>query len=300
MHKKHNHFFKPAFSMLELIFVIVIIGILGKFGVELMAKAYENYIFTNINNRLQNQSGTAVEFIAKRLSYRIPDSVIGRVSATDYDGIQELNTSKSYTVLEWVAADIDGWRGESAPYWSGVSDLNSSSNSHITTPNTDISKINDLIDTLSQGDSDIGVPAIYFIGSNSDINSSYGWQGVSVSGVGAAMHPITASADNNLTGDFAGVDLYEYYKLAWTANAIAIVDDNKDNGTYNLVYYYDYQPWNGEKYTDTDKDIKNNIIMENVSTFQFIGMGSMIKVQVCVKSTLTNGAHSICKEKTVF
>ncbi len=296
--KGSKHFFKPAFTMLELIFVIVIIGVLSKFGIDLMAKAYENYIFTQINNRLQNQSGTAVEFIAKRLSYRIPDSVIGRVGATDYDGVQELNTSKSYMVLEWVATDIDGWRGDDAPLWSGIADLNASSNSHIATPNTDISKINSLIDTLSQGDSDIDDAAIYFIGSNSDVQTGYGWQGGdTLSGVSATMHPITTASDNNLSGNFAGVDLYEYYKLAWTGNAIAIEDDLKGNNTYNLAFYYDYQPWNAQNYLQHGK---KSIIMENVSTFQFIGVGSMIKVQVCVRSELTSGAHAICKEKTVF
>jgi len=302
MFKKSNYILKPAFSMLELIFVIVIIGVLSKFGIELMAKAYENYIFTKINNRLQNQSGSAIEFIAKRLSYRIPDSVIGRVDAGDYDGIQQLNPNKAYRVLEWVATDIDGWRGESAPYWSGIVDLDESSNNFIVTPETNSTAINNLIGILSQSDSNMTDSAIYFIGSNSDINSSYGWQGAAVTGPGAAMHPIIGfSADeDNLTGNFGGVDLYEYYKLSWTANAIEIVDDNKSNGTFNLVYYYDYQPWNGERYNDNGSNIKSSIIMENVSTFQFMGVGSMIKIQVCVKSTLTRGAHSICKEKTVF
>jgi len=295
--KKSRYLFKPAFTLLEIVFVIVIMGILGKFGVELFAKAYENYIFTKINNKLQNQSGTAVEFIAKRLSYRIPDSVIGRENATNYNGIQELDSDEDYKILEWVSTDIDGWRGISSPYWSGIADLNASSATHITTPDTNISAIDSVISTLSYSDSSINDAAIYFVGSNSDVQTGYGWQGsVTLSGVGAAMHPITAASDNNLSANFAGVDLYEYYKLAWTANAIVLEDDNKGNETYHLVFYYDYQPWNNQTYTNG----KSATIMENVSTFQFIGIGSMIKVQVCVKSELTNGAHAICKEKTVF
>ena len=42
-----------AFSMLELIFVIVILGVLSKFGVEFLAQAYNNFIFSKINNTLQ-------------------------------------------------------------------------------------------------------------------------------------------------------------------------------------------------------------------------------------------------------
>ncbi|WP_373069573.1 type II secretion system protein [Sulfurimonas sp.] len=299
--KPSKYLKKPAFSLLELIFVIVIIGILGKFGVELMAKAYENYIFTKINNTLQNQSGSAVEFIAKRLSYRIPDSVIGRVSASDYDGVQDLDTTKNYRVLEWVSFDIDGWRGVNAPYWSGIADLNASSNSFITTPETNVTAINNTIGTLSQANSGILDSALYFIGSNSDVHTGYGWDGnVTLSGLGATMHPITAAINNRLSANFAGVDLYEYYKIAWTANAIAIEDDGKGNNTYDLVYYYDYQPWDAERYSDAGKNIKRAVIMENVPTFQFRAVGSMLKIQVCVKSELTDGAHAICKEKTVF
>jgi prepilin-type N-terminal cleavage/methylation domain-containing protein len=297
IHKRSKLVFKPAFTLLELIFVIVIIGVLSKFGIELMGKAYENYIFTQINNRLQNQSGTAVEFVAKRLSYRIPDSVIGKINSSgDFDGVQELNTSKNYDVLEWVATDVDGWRGESRPYWSGIADLNASSNSFIITPETNNTAVNNFISLLSDSTTDILDSAIYFIGSNSDVQTGYGWDGTAVTGLGAAMHPITAASINRLDGNFSNVDLYEYYKLSWTANAIRIENDGKGNNTYDLIYHYNYQPWLGETYNDGN----SSVIMEDVSTFQFIGVGNMIKVQVCVKSELTSGAHAICKEKTVF
>lgn len=293
---------KSAFSMLELIFVIVIIGILGKFGVELLAGAYQNFLHTKINNKLQDQSSIAVEFIAKRLSYRISDSVIGRVTAADYDGIQGIDPNKNYRVLEWVQRDIDGWRGNTRPFWSGIADLNNSvaAGAAIDTPETNTTEINNLIQILSDTNSTINDAAIYFIGSNNDVNSSYGWQGAAVAGVGAAMHRITAFAQNSLNSNFAGVDIYEYYQLSWTANAVAIEDDGKGNGTYNLVFYYDYQPWNGERYTDNVA--KKSTIMENVATFQFRAVGSMIKIQVCVKSDLINNAegYALCKEKTVF
>jgi prepilin-type N-terminal cleavage/methylation domain-containing protein len=293
---------KNAFTMLELVFVIVVIGVLSKFGVELMGTAYENYLYTKINNKLQNQSGTAVEFIAKRLSHRVNDSVIGKKADNTFVGIQSINPNEDYRVLEWVSRDIDGWRGHTQPYWSGIADLNASSNSHISTPNTDMSDIEELVETLSHGKDISNVdsyPAIYFIGSNSDIQNGYGWDGSFPSTLTSrSIHPISVSADNNLNGSFAGVDLYEYYQLAWTANAISIENYNAQNETYDLVFYYDYQPWLGEIFSDG----KKSIIMQNVPTFQFLAVGSMIKIQVCVKSNLINNeqGHAICKEKTVF
>ena len=295
---------RSAFSLLELVFVMVIIGILSKFGVDLFAQSYQNFLFTKINNKLQNESATAVEFIAKRLSYRINDSVIGRLTDTSYtaagyDGIQSIDPTKNYLVLEWVSKDIDGWRGDTLPYWSGIADVDNSVigvGTPISTPATDVSDINNMIQILSQGTSSISDAALYFIGSNSDVKTGYGWDGNAVTGVGASMHPITIALDNSLDGNFTNVDIYEYYQLAWTANAVAIEDDFKGNGTYNLVFYYDYQPWRGERF----KQGKRSVIMENVPTFQFRAIGSMIKIQVCVKSDLTNEEHALCKEKTIF
>ena len=68
--------FRNAFTMIELIFVIVIMGILGKFGTEFLIQTYNNFIFTKVNNTLQSNSAQTIEFIASRLQHRIKDSVI--------------------------------------------------------------------------------------------------------------------------------------------------------------------------------------------------------------------------------
>ena len=62
---------RNAFTMIELIFVIVIMGIIGKFGVEFLAQAYKSFIFSKINHELHSTSEQAVEIIAKRLENRI-------------------------------------------------------------------------------------------------------------------------------------------------------------------------------------------------------------------------------------
>ena len=87
--------------------------------------------------------------------------------------------------------------------------------------------------------------------------------------------------------------MYEYYKLAWTAYAIVFTSTGTNIG--NLTLYYDYQPWNGEIMTDGD----SAVIMEDISTFQFMSIGSIIKIQVCAKSNVVE-EYSLCKEKTIF
>jgi len=306
-----------AFSMIELIFVIVVMGIIGKFGVEFLAQSYKTFIFSSINNRLQADSGFAVEFIASRLQYRIKDSVIAKVAinslVTTANAVVPINQADQaiadYKVIEWIATDVEGFKGLSddgipnLPDWSGIIDLyNPASNTTtLISPNTDTGDLNILIDALSYEDSSIADAAIYSIGSNSDVMTSFGWSGaLTQSGI---MHPITNSVTGNVNefqssnpATFAGSDISEYYKLSWTANAIAYVD-NGTGKSGTLTFYWDYQPWNGDKITDSTT--KSAIIMENVSTFQFKAIGSIMKIQVCTKSTVVE-EYSLCKEKTIL
>ena len=297
---------KSAFTLLELIFVIVVIGILSKFGIELLAQAYKSFIFSSINNSLQANSAMAVETIASRLQYRIKDSVIARRLNGTFVGLAG-NTDPNIPILEWVGTDIDGFRGNAgtAPLWSGIIDLDLSGSAALVSPATDTGALNTLIGTLSNTGSGINDAALYFVGSDSDINN-YGWSGVALTDHNTSvMHPINSGAnvDEFVSGiggvNFSGADIYEYYQLAWTAYAVGIIDynigANAGTNTGTLMLYYDYQPWKGESYTN-GKSVK---LMDNVSTFQFRAVGSIVKIQVCVNSDVVED-YSLCKEKTIF
>ncbi|MDK9693179.1 MAG: prepilin-type N-terminal cleavage/methylation domain-containing protein [Sulfurimonas sp.] len=299
---------KSAFTLIELLLVIVIIGILSKFGIELLFQAYNNFIFSNTNNTLQSQSEAAVETIASKLMYRIKDSTIARYPGNTYEPVSSSSLGENATVLEWIGADMDGFRGDTStqPLWSGIIDLRhpDTNTSALVSPETNTSAINNLIIALSDGGSGINDAALYFVGSDSDVYTSYGWGGALETQSGA-MHPIHINGTINqfvpvdgLTGavnDFSGVDVYEYYQLAWTAYAVELADYNTTTKTGTLKLHYNYQPWRGESYTDGN----SSIIMENVSTFRFTGVGSIIKIQVCVKTDLME-EYSLCKDKTVF
>lgn len=303
--------------MIELIFVIVVIGIVGKFGVEFLAQAYKNFIFTSVNQTLQSDSETAIEFISSRLQHRIKDSVIAKKSDASYDALSSVDpTATDYVTLEWIATDIDGFRGNSDtptslnfPNWSGIIDIDSSSKTTLVSPGSDTLKIDSLISTLSYGTKGLGDAALYFIGSDTNINSSFGWDGNittqgEISSTSDVLHKIEANSATVAVDDFkssiAGVDfeevyIYEYYKLVWSANAVVYEPGSDNQGT--LRFYYNYQPWNGDTYSDGD----SAVLMENVSTFRFKAVGSIIKIQVCTKSNLiSEETYSICKEKTIF
>ncbi|MDD2358478.1 MAG: prepilin-type N-terminal cleavage/methylation domain-containing protein [Thiovulaceae bacterium] len=224
---------RKAFTMIELIFVIVVIGIIAKFGVEFLIQAYNGYIFSAVQNKLQTQTETALEQIANRLQYRIKSSIIVRDDnnnnfANNFRSLANANNLGHETILEWVGYDIDGLRGNwngtmYVPTWSGFIDLaGSTPPDTILSPMTQDTNITTMINALS-GNPLIGVAqsAIFFIGGNSDING-FGWDGNAITDQSKIIHPIHA-AGSNITpavGSFSGVDIYEYYQLAWTAYAL--------------------------------------------------------------------------------
>lgn len=110
---------KRAFTMLELIFVIVVMGILAKFGVELFMQTYEGYTRSLYINELQTKSANAVQTIANRLTYRIKDSVLSNTIGTN--------------TVTWQAMDIDGWLDNA---WSGIVDLDDSNVTVLSSPGT--------------------------------------------------------------------------------------------------------------------------------------------------------------------
>jgi len=305
---------RHAFTMIELVFVIVVMGILGKFGVEFLMQAYRSFIYSEVNHNLQSNSEIAVESIASRLQFRIKDSIIGRIDSNNsFEALASIDSAhaEDYTILEWIGSDVEGFRGSSMPYWSGIIDLNDSNATLLVSPETNTTAENNLISILSNGGSDINDSAIYFIGSNNNIQTGYDWNGSALTDQSGVMHPIrqdtniskfvpvngSTGADNN----FSGVDVYEYYQLAWSAYAVKISDYNNTTHMGTLKLYYNYQPWQGERYTDGN----SSVIMNNVSTFRFRAVGSVVKVQVCVKSEIIDGTndedgYSLCKEKTVF
>lgn len=315
---------KAAFTMLELLFAIVVIGILSKFGVEFLAQAYRGFIYSNVNHALQAQSASTVEIIASRLQYRIKESVIARRdnALNSFYSVNDLNTTflDRYTVLEWIGEDIEGFRGTQLPFWSGVFDLENpiiamNVGNILVSLETNTTNINNTILILSDNSSNFGDAALYFTGATHDI-TTFGWQGIYADTAVAfnnpitdqlqSVHPINSTvADSSYfipsVGTMQSVDIYEYYKLFWTAYAISFEDYNNTTQAGKLFLYYNYQPWLGESYSDPNVGIKKTLLAENVSTFRFFAIDSLLKIQVCIKSNLLKGEeHSICKDKTIF
>lgn len=290
---------RTGFSMLELVFVITILGIVSSLGSEIIVKVYQSYIVQRSTSRSSIKTELVALQIANRLSASISRTVIGRVSLIDrtYRSIDELNGG-NFQVLEWIGYDIDGFRASLntlTPGWSGLADINSpnTSKNFLTTPGSSLVFTKEIIKALSTNLTNMGGSALFFPGVYSPYSIGYDGNitGLSIIATQASntrfsLNPIPVVSVRVIK---------EHYKLAWSAYAIVPVV--QANGLWELRLYYDLQPWVGRDY---DNDQRSAILLRNVSVFQFTGTDNSIRFKIC-QQELTGNINPIttCKEKVV-
>jgi len=289
-----------GFTMVEMIFVIVILGIVAAIGSGIIAKIYESYIYSQSINSLQTKTELAIDQIAKYLSYSIKDSIIARKSPTKFKQLSDANGS--YQILEWIGYNNEGFEGnKTGPGWSGFVDLDSpdTNNTQIDTPGSHLSYAKQVISALSNNEVNLSSPnssaGIVFSGLPNDFNvSQYGWNNGSteqhdyIFRVQRSGQDVLKFIENNAT------TVYEHYQLVWSAYAIVPEGNTSDR---NLTFYYNFRPWMGKTYKDGSK----TILMEHVSTFRFRQVGNAIRLKLCVFNPVGNDFNiTFCKEKVVF
>jgi len=267
-----------AFSMLELVFVIVILGIVSSIGAEIIAKVYENYIVQRAQHRASVKTQLALNQIVNRLRYAIPDTMVRRAGIAGAAENMQLGQAMSsnqddYTVLQWVGADGDSFEAiasaaDRKPGWSGFLDLNAPSLTSLVSRGSNFTLTNAIQSNLG-GDGNF---TIYFPGD-------------------PVSHSATGAGETITLGAAAGA-IFERYKLAWSSYALSI-----ENG--DLFLYYDFAPITGTAINGTRR-----LLLKNVSNFKFRGTGQSTRIKICVEEYIENNTTGTgipsCKEKVVF
>lgn len=272
--------------MLELIFVIVILGIVASIGAEIIANVYKSYIIQRAQHRASLKTEIAATQIANRLAYAIPGTIVRKSTLGDITptSINEPGVV-SDTILQWVSTDGDSFKTMASgaasgatrrPGWSGFCDVNESASplagTNISTPGSNLGLAATIIGNLG---GNIDNAAIYY-----EANGTLQSRGVAATG----------TANTNIALDSTLGNISEHYKLAWTSYAL-IADGN-------LTLHYDFAPTVGQ---DASNNTSSQVLLRNVSTFEFRGDGRTIRFKICVDEDIGENFNiTICKEKAVF
>ncbi len=318
--KKHS-----AFTMLELIFVIVILGIVASIGSQIIVDVYESYITQRAVHRSSIKTELAATQLVNRLAYSIPGTVIGRFDNNNFVSIENMPLAAPLpTILEWIGYDNDGFGAIDGttnqgrrPRWSGYCDVTASTINQLSTPGSRLTQLNAIIQNLSAvtgvAQTSLGNAAVIFPHDNPDtLAHSVGFAEAVRSFTN--VHPIARNAVNNTHLDLAphvNRTIHEHYKLAWTAYAVvpgtALTAAQKtargfpaaDNtNVFDLQLCYDYQPWAGERHNN---GATCQTLLRNVSVFRFTGTGSTLRFKICQREIIgENFTINTCKEKAVI
>ena len=312
--------FRPAFSMLELIFVIIILGIVSGIGAEVIAKVYENYIVQRALHKSSVKTELVAAQIANRLAYAIPNTVIARQDPTIANTFEAINSApaKTYNIMQWIGFDADSFgasTGSNNPGWNGFCDVDDTANTDtnkISTPGSDLELANTIITNLSNSNKKLGNAAVLYPATY-DVHSVGYTEGTRNMLISPILDTTATGAGTTvITFDAVAVDtrdIKEHYKLAWTAYAIVpteitgteLTDRGFDAGDtiYDLALHHNFQPWDGTFYNSA-ATVKTTLI-RNVSVFNFMGTGDTIRFKLCTQENI-GGTYPItmCKEKAVI
>ena len=302
--KKIRH----AFTMVEIVAVIVIFGIIAAIGSEIYVKLYENYMLSRAMNSLHMKTELTLEQIARRLQYRIKDATIARKPSAlnEYISTADAALDDTYKILEWIGYDNEGLKGYYnattamyMPAWSGFVDVDDSNATHLSTPGSNLDMEDNIIKSLSHNNATISDAGIIFSGTVGDYNiTKYGWS------PSTDTEYVYDIAEHNktmllITDPQTPDEIYERYKLVWTAYAIA-PDPLTCTFDCNLSLYENYQPWKHEAFNDMGKNIMKFLLLEHVTTFKFKQEGDVMRLKLCAMGKVGESNISVCKEKVVF
>lgn len=310
---------KKAFTLLELIAVIVITGILVLIGTDVILNIYKSYLQSRAINTLEAQTEIVLEQISKRLMFRIKESTIGRRTAIAplFVSTQDPNLNNTYTILEWISYSYESFQDGG---WSGFIDLNSPNTNRIGTTNTgtletpgsnllsadqtisDLTRINAITSRADLSNNTVG---IFFRGLGANVNTSFGYDGTTPNSIGIATRTTTGgtTSNTNLTiSNYSRTDISEFYYLLHTAYAV-VPGANSPSGDFDLFLHYDYRPWIGQRYNDADTKVA--LLATNVTRFNFTELDGVMVLKLCIRDagrSLSNGEEetTVCKTKAIY
>ncbi|MDR3178192.1 MAG: prepilin-type N-terminal cleavage/methylation domain-containing protein [Campylobacteraceae bacterium] len=308
---------RDAFTLVEVVVVIVLFGIIATIGANIIAKMYMNYMQARTVNYLQTQSSITLEQISRRLQYRIKDTIVARKTADNPDTVLYLGNSgvgNDFNVIEWIGYSNEALRAGKTPGWSGFIDLDNASTSRtdktIVTLGSNLVLAENIISALSNNKVNLSVTgnetALIFKGKRTNNqNIDYGWDGNG----GNPQYMLKVTRDNTRNNVFKVADfpaetitMYEQYYLAHSAYAIVPVNERITGIDFDLELRYNYRPWTiGGTYDHANT--QRALLATQVNLFRIKQVGNTIRIKLCLHDGNKSGFDNYiaaCKEEVVL
>jgi prepilin-type N-terminal cleavage/methylation domain-containing protein len=318
-----NPYQKRAFSLIEVVFVLVILGIVASISSQIIVQVYENYITQNAIYKVSTKTELVANQIVNRLAYRIQGTTISKAHSkflankgtlnwategVDWLKLEDIPAAgTTFTTIEWIGFDNDGFAANANPSWSGVANYESATIDRFVTPGSSLANASTILSNLSDKKVDLtqkNPAAVIFSQKNGYYTASNPYSPICMGLIPQdstsstqCIYPVWSDSNTSLSFVRTGEAKYitERYKLAWSAYALA--PEPNANGLFDLKLYANYQPWNGENYID---DGTPHTLMTNVSVFKFTENGGVIQIKLCATELLGDYNVSTCKEKVVI
>lgn len=312
---------KNAFTLLEIIFVIVISAILSIGAFKAMEMLYLRSAKAKAITDMTLRSQIVLDQISIFLYDRIPNSVIGyKPSDNSCEAITELVSSKP--VLEWLATMDDNLTNREYDGFidMGLSDNNSSGDGYWLSA-SNINKTiddNDKLNLIFAGSFDEGSTSI------KACEGAFGWH----KNDSNLSFDIKIDDDNNITltdeNDSQPKYIYEKYYLTKTAYAVARGEDlnktnlekcnnnsyifpNDINFTNTLFLFYNYKPYSnnetfcGDNSSGGTQKGDVSILATDVTAFEAIYVNETIRINLDMNRSIRGStAVHISKQKVIF
>ncbi|PHM18117.1 MAG: hypothetical protein CJD30_02755 [Sulfuricurvum sp. PD_MW2] len=303
---KHN----KAFTMIEVLFVIVILGIVGGLALEAVRQYYNGIYQTGEYTKRVAEADHMLEQISKYFENGVSSSII-RLDENDATGCYGIptntDTDKDYTIA-FIAVDTDGQRG----YWnSGANRLLPAWSSDVTSIGNRLISLDSNFTALNSMSPlvDVNNPTAIFrsegIAEGTNECTRFGWANASnTNDVYRTVAQI--NGDHNLT--LNGVlNINGNAKRAYVMRTAYAF--RAKNGEFNM--YSGFQPWNNERYSSFTPHLLGNkvthftILYDSSNTKMNSNVGNIYTLKICMEGLDENlsdssiSTNQICRERMV-
>jgi len=324
---------KKTFTLIETIFVIVILGLISVGSFKAIEMLYQRYYQVNTITKFTILSQTLLDEVSTILYYRTPLTAIG-YSPTDGDfkKLSEVDDDK-YTIFEWISEASDAKKHfgfDIHTGYTGFIDMGASNRDTLTLVAKDfnISDINDTLNSVFNNSKDLNkTVGVIFSGnldkgeSEDDYNNSFGWHGYKHNKIFLINRFKQVGSDANLTmtSDIEGNKIYSKFYLGASGWSIARGEDinqtasclnNLSINNDTLLLFYNYRPWENQTFCadphqDNSETNEGNvsILAQNVTSFKVKAVDYHIEIKVQLQKSLYRGSDkniTITKQKVTW